>query len=302
MKILIARLGAFGDVIRCEGAMRDVRTAFPKAEIVFLTKRAYKEIGDKCPWVDRVILDESKGFFRTLFHASHVIRSLKREHFDLMIDLHCSWRTNFYKRFLKKTKGTKQQALPHATNLKEAFSHVLQNQNIETKHALYPNMSWLITDQDRKKMEQRTQDKGVRKPFVVLCHSCSKKGLNNRVWPHFEALATLLKEKRPELSVVTINGKHDKPLRAENVIDLGGKECPLSFSELAALLEKAHYVIGNDTGPINLASLLQKRGLGLYGEYRVKAIYTGIQLSQFDYIQGETLASISPNEVLAKIP
>ena len=56
-RILVIKHGAFGDVIQCDGALRDIRAHHPGDEILVLTTPAYAKIFRRCPHVDRVLID-----------------------------------------------------------------------------------------------------------------------------------------------------------------------------------------------------------------------------------------------------
>ncbi|MFP3435778.1 hypothetical protein SB781_39120, partial [Paraburkholderia sp. SIMBA_061] len=42
LRVLVIKLGAFGDVLLADGALRDIRAAHPGAEIAVLTTPAYR--------------------------------------------------------------------------------------------------------------------------------------------------------------------------------------------------------------------------------------------------------------------
>ena len=59
-KVLVIKLGAFGDVVLAEGALRDIRRHHPKATITTLTTPGYAAIFERCPHVDVVEIDLRK--------------------------------------------------------------------------------------------------------------------------------------------------------------------------------------------------------------------------------------------------
>lgn len=63
-KILVIKLGAFGDVVQADGALRDIRAFHDDAEIILLTPPPFRKLMSQCPHVDRVLTDSRAPFWR----------------------------------------------------------------------------------------------------------------------------------------------------------------------------------------------------------------------------------------------
>lgn len=88
-KILVLRFSSIGDIVLTTPVVRTLKTQLDKAEIHYCTKPQYKEIVEHNPYIDKV---------HTLDRAlSDVIRDLKAEGFDYVIDLHKNLRTAIIK-------------------------------------------------------------------------------------------------------------------------------------------------------------------------------------------------------------
>lgn len=92
MKILILRFSSIGDLVLTTPVIRTVKTQLDKAEVHFATKLQYKDLFEANPYVDKMhYLQDSLG---------DLIRELKQERFDYVIDLHHNFRTFRVKRAL----------------------------------------------------------------------------------------------------------------------------------------------------------------------------------------------------------
>lgn len=101
-KILIIKLGALGDVILSQGALKDLRAHHAKDHITILTTKPYEALFQKCPYVDEVLIDPRAPRWR-LDQMWSLRNLLKREDFSYVYDLQNQNRTAFYhKWFLKR--------------------------------------------------------------------------------------------------------------------------------------------------------------------------------------------------------
>ncbi len=97
----------------------------------------------------------------------------------------------------------------------------------------------------------------------VALGACCRSGEHwlRKRWPHFEALAQLLKTRK--IQSVFVGNEHDHRLREGDCgVDLCGKT---SVLELATVLDGAALFIGNDCGPGHLAAALGTPTLTLFG-------------------------------------
>ncbi len=84
-KILILRFSSIGDIVLTTPVVRTLKTQLDNAEIHYCTKPQYEELLSHNPYIDKVHT-LSKGL-------NEVIRDLRAERFDHIIDLHRNLRT-----------------------------------------------------------------------------------------------------------------------------------------------------------------------------------------------------------------
>ncbi|GAB2526889.1 glycosyltransferase family 9 protein [Spirosoma aerophilum] len=98
MKILILRFSSIGDIVLTTPVVRCLRQTLPDAEIHYCTKRQYQDLVAHNPYIDNVFyLDDS---------LPQLVSQLKREQYDVVIDLHNSLRTRLIKLQLGKRAFT----------------------------------------------------------------------------------------------------------------------------------------------------------------------------------------------------
>jgi ADP-heptose:LPS heptosyltransferase len=85
MKILVLRFSSIGDIVLTTPVVRQLKTQVPGARVHFATKPAYRSLLEANPYVDRThVLSGS---------LSELVRELRAERFDFIVDLHNNLRT-----------------------------------------------------------------------------------------------------------------------------------------------------------------------------------------------------------------
>lgn len=85
MKILVLRFSSIGDIVLTTPVVRQLKTQLPGAQVHFATKPAYRSLLEANPYVDKLHL--LAGSLREL------VRELRAERFDFIVDLHNNLRT-----------------------------------------------------------------------------------------------------------------------------------------------------------------------------------------------------------------
>ena len=101
-KILVIKHGSFGDIIQINGCLRDIRENYIDNEIYILTTPAFRSYFERCPYIDKVIVDERKSRWNIfyLLKIKDVLANLK---FQKIFDLQNSRRTEFYRKYLSNS-------------------------------------------------------------------------------------------------------------------------------------------------------------------------------------------------------
>lgn len=84
-KILLIRFSSIGDIVLTTPVVRCLRQQLPDVELHVLTKSSYRSIYAANPNINKVV--EFSG------NLSEVVRRLREERYDYVIDLHKNWRS-----------------------------------------------------------------------------------------------------------------------------------------------------------------------------------------------------------------
>lgn len=301
-RILIIKHGAFGDVIQSEGALRDIRANFPGDEITVLTTPPYRRIFERCPWINHVMVDPRDPRWR-LDLMWKLGGQLKARRFDMVYDLQNSPRTASYFRWFFQTTNWSGTAPgvshPHSVrNPKkmrslDRMASQLKDAGLTIRHTRRPDVSWLADD-----VAGLLAAEGVREPFILLIPGSSARHPEKR-WPYYAELAKRLAG--DGYQIVTAPGPDELTLAADIPgAALKGPRGFINWFELAGVMKRAAFVIGNDTGPSHLAAHLGVPGIALFGSHTT-AERTGIERENFTAIEVTHLSALPVERVLDEV-
>lgn len=292
--LLVVKLGALGDLLLADGALRDIRAHHAGERVVLLTRRPFAALMARCPHVDEVIVDDNAPRWR-LDRMAALARTLRAHGFAHACDLQNSRRSAFYRRWL--LPGVPWSTGESASGRGAAATPVLE------RHAVQLAAAGIAPDRTRAPypdwVAQPLPDAiaaRLRPPYAVLLPGASARHPGKR-WPGYAALAPLLEA--DGLQVVSVPGPDEMAaldaMPGEVLLDDGR---PLSIPLLATLLRGARLVVGNDSGPTHLAAHLGCRGLALFDGRGNPPAQTGIlRPPRFAALSATPLSSLDPGAV-----
>lgn len=299
--ILIIRLGAMGDIILSSGAIRDIRLSFPEAKIYFLTQRPFVKLMKRNPDIDEILVDPRPHRLK-FWQFRPLIKTLRSLNIDRVYDIQDKPRTRLYHKHLQPVQWVGSapgcshpvpEAVRKTTLTLEKKAGQLRAGGIKPVHTTKPDARWMADPVDDVLAEY-----GVPERFILLVPGCSKKNLNRR-WPYYAELAERLKAKGH--TCVTAPGPDELDLCESIPATMlmrkseDGTRKSLTYFELAGLACKAHYAIGNDTGPSHITARCGAPGLGLFGSATL-AENSGFN-TVWSVIQTDDLNTLSVDEV-----
>ena len=294
--ILIIKHGSLGDIVQISGALQDIRNQFKDSKIFILTTFKFKNLFERCPFIDEVIVDKRLPRWN-FFYLLKLIKNIRSFNFDICFDLQNSSRTNFYRKNFKIKNWSSSLTVLQKDETKkqfdqegviERFKVQLDRSNInDTSHVLKPDFSWAIEESFQIK-EQK---------YIFLAPFSSPK-LKHKVWPYFKELIQLLKNELPQYELITAPG----PSEIGQCKDIGLKmilnnDKPTSIGQLAKVIKQSSFVIANDTGPAHIAAHLGCNGVALFGHH-TSAKKVSIETEKFEVIESNSLNEITPEQVL----
>ena len=216
-----------------------------------------------------------------------------------------SSRTKFYKKFIiKNTEWFSSETSLEPGQKKSDFDKdpvldrmeiQLKKSGIETQFTKNIDLSWAITDVSRL-LKQYTNS-----GYILIFPFCSAKHQNKK-WPYYKEFISKLKQEfKNRYPILIAPG----PKEIEEANKLNGKVVlnhkePVGIKILVSLINKAKFVIANDTGPAHIASHLDKKGLVLFGSHTT-AKKVSIENFNFKSLSAQDLKDLNVDTVLNEV-
>lgn len=292
--VLVIRHGAFGDLLQADGALRDLREHHHDRHIVLLASSPYTRLMARCPHVDEVIGDPRAPLLQ-LGRNLALLRTLRERGFERVYDLQGSDRTALYRRLMPEPSHwlRKQNPADSGTPDRLAYAWMLAQAGIPVRHADAPDPRWMVDD-----ARDLLVASGVPSDYVVLVPGSAARHEHKR-WPGHAELARRLGDLGHAVVVVPGPDELDlaRKVPCHVLIGPGGF---LDWFALAGVLQRARFVVGNDTGPTHLAAALGVPGLALFGSHAAVE-RTGIRMGAFEAMQVPDLAELTVDTVLGEV-
>ena len=302
--ILIIKHGSLGDLIQANGAIKDIKNFYKNRKVFLLTAEPYSLFMSECPYLDGVIIDKRLPRWN-FFYLNNLKKKLLRYNITKVFDLQNSSRTKFYRRFIiKNSEWSSTETILEPGQKKKDFDQdpvldrmeiQLKKSGVDTEFTKNLDLSWATADISRF-LKQYTNDE-----YILLFPFCSTKNQNKR-WPYFkELISELKKDYKNKYSILIAPG----PEEVEEANKLNGKVVlynnkPVNIKILVSLVNKAKFVIANDTGPAHIASHLDKKGLVLFGGH-TSAKKVSIENFNFKALSVENLKDLKTKTVLSEV-
>lgn len=279
-RVLIIKLSALGDFVLSLGAMKAVRDFHPSAQITLLTTPPFKDFATLCPYVDIV---ETDGRPENVKLTGALIQRLRKAKYDIIYDFQTSGRTKNY--FTALSKGGKAP-LWSGHHEKSAFFHA--DPDRATMHSIdrlneqlafaglapgrwkkseapFPDLTWVRPLLNNPPSLQPAYF-SLDEPFALLIPGASAHR-TAKCWPsdRYGALARRFVDRG--VMPVIIGGKAEGEIARE--ITKLEPRCKsivtrTNFFQIVGLAERACVAVGNDTGPMHMATLAGAPGVALF--------------------------------------
>jgi ADP-heptose:LPS heptosyltransferase len=150
-------------------------------------------------------------------------------------------------------------------------------------------------------VELKQNSQNTNSEYILLFPFCSIKHQNKK-WPFFKDLISKIKQEyKNKYPILIAPG----PSEIEYANSLNAKivtenQNAVGIKILISLINKAKFIIANDTGPAHIASHLDKNGLVLFGSH-TSAKKVSIENFNFKAISVENLKNLEVNTVLQEV-
>ncbi|MDR0534013.1 MAG: glycosyltransferase family 9 protein [Verrucomicrobiales bacterium] len=283
-KVFVADLGFLGDTVHLFPALREIRDAYPQAELHVMSSTHVMDLLRLLPWIDRAWgyprFPKSPPWHKTL----PIIRALRREKFDTVINLNGSNRSSFLTRStgarhrlgrIPQTPGgalwpwcfTHTVSVPY--NSVESFRQrwlCLQQSGFPVS---VPRFDVTIPADVRQSVDKLLDHQGG---FIHISPFTTQ----NHREPHpqdlIDFLNTLAKETPAEKVVISCAPNQRETSKLAEI--LSGLQQPpwkifqgtLTTIQTCALIDRARVHLGGDSGAVHIATMLGIPNLAWFHE------------------------------------
>lgn len=260
---MIIRFSSIGDIVLTTPVIRCLKTQIPGAEIHYLTKKAYFQVLEANPYLDKVWLYD-KNF-------SDLLPQLQSQGFDQVIDLHKNLRSLYVARHLGVKYHSFNKLNVHkwlivncklnflpSIHIVDRYLSAVKGLGVSNDHQ---GLDYFLPETPEKEvlLLPESYDRGFIAVVLGGRH-------NTKILPAEKVAAICKKLNRP---VILLGGTEDHE-RGENVVkevslkvlNLCGS---LSINGSARLLRMADAVLTNDTGLMHIAAAFHQRVVSVWG-------------------------------------
>lgn len=258
-KVLIIRFSCIGDIVLTTPVLRCLKQQL-NLEVHYLTKKSFAGLLQYNPYVAKVHAMVQEIDLK-------LIKQLKAEYFDLVIDLHGNWRSLFIKNVLGVPSKTYSKLNLQKWLLINVGIDLMPQQHVVDRYL--DTISHLGVSNDQKGLDYfiapgTKVDRGVEGPFIAwsIGGSYTQKKL--------AVLQVANVCNQLDLPVFLLGGKQEVA-EAEAIISICGQQnvqsfCgALSLDQTALIIKKSSLLLTNDTGMMHIGAAFKKPIISFWG-------------------------------------
>ena len=263
-KFLILRFSSIGDIVLTTPVIRCLKQQFPDAEVHYATKKSYKTLLENNLYIDKIFVLE-KGL-------NELVKFLKSERYDYIIDLHNNLRTTIIKLRLGVKSFSfdklnlqkwllvkfKKNLMPNV-HIVDRYMKTVESLGIKNDNK---GLDYFIPEKDEIPLDWLPEN--FRNGYAVYAiggqHETKKLPLNKMI----ELCQTI------KLPLVFIGGKEDTII--SNQLSVISKDFPIfdtcgkcNLNQSASIIRNSKIVYTHDTGMMHVASALKKKVISIWG-------------------------------------
>lgn len=279
------RLSAMGDILHALPAVTALREAHPEWRIGWAVEPQWRPLlasegavvrGSAMPLLDRIHVVPARHWtrapitMRTLREVRQVRRELRAENYDVCVDLQGALRSAIIAKWARAGRLIGEKA-PRERAARYFFTERVRTHGVHVIEQAIEVMSAVAGEALPARRPLLPVDAGAEckagtlsAPFVLLNPGA---GWGAKRWPaeRYAVIAARLRD--AGYGVVVNAGPGEESLAAEVGAQSGNAALVLrsSLAELIAITRRAALIIGGDTGPLHLASALNRPVVGIFG-------------------------------------
>ncbi len=281
-RILVIKLRAIGDVVLATAVLPNLRRAFPRAEIHFMTEKPSLDAVRGNPFVDRVLSVPPDPLAKPLRMSSwkafiRCIRGLRNANYDMILDLFgnpkSAWLTWFSGAPVRAGFNFRGRKFAYNEKITPRGDRVHEVEfNLDAVRAVgvpvvYRRPFFSFSGKDEAVIDRWIEQNGLHRKFRIALHFWGSWEAKRWGLEHFAGLAERLVQKY-HARVILLWGPGEKA-QAERIQRLTGRQAILAptmtLKQLGALLSKCRLVVANDSGPMHIAAAVGTPTVGIFG-------------------------------------
>ena len=259
-KILVFSFSFIGDAVLSTVVIQPLRAHFQNTHITFLVGPNAFDLLANDPQLDATLVYDNRGEHAGLKGRINLIKSLRREKFDLVINLRDS--------FTARCIGAEHWGLVRGDRERHAvtrYLEVLSKQGVDTTDA-QPHLQ--LTEIEQTTAQRFLAEAGVTSERLLIgIHPGGN--WEYKLWSaeKYIQLGTAL-SKQKNATILLFAGPNERKLQTQvaDIMDIS----PIlvkteNLREVAALIAACDVYIGNDTGPMHIAAAVGTPVVALFG-------------------------------------
>jgi len=279
VRILLVRLRLIGDVVFTTPLIRALRRSRPDAHLAYVVEPAAAPVLHGNPHLDELIVVPKRHGIRRVLDDAALMRRLRRNRFDIAIDLHGGPRAAW----ITRASGAHMRIGYAITGRSWMYTHVVpRSPDLTPRHSVVNQWDLLQPlgigpchpEQDPVEMtdDPRVSQRVARRLTAMGAHAGTQvvvvhvsAGNPFRRWPEasFRGLITALARHDPTRRIVLTSGPSDADAARRIAAAARSELATLDsipaiedwdLTELRALIARAAVYIGGDSGPLHIAS------------------------------------------------
>lgn len=282
-KILVFSFSFIGDAVLSTAVIEPLRTHYPNSHITFLVGSSVFDLLTNDPQLDATLVYDNRGEHSGLKGRVKLIKSLRSEKFDLVVNLRDS--------FIARCIGSEHWGLLRGDRNRHAVTRYLE---VLSRHAVditnaHPYLQ--LTKTEHAEATRFLTEAGVKSESLLIgIHPGGN--WEYKLWDakKYAQLSNQIIEVH-NATILLFAGPNERELQRQVadmmdtppiVIEAG------NLREVASLIETCNIYIGNDTGPMHIAAAVGTPVVALFGStshirsgpygYKHTVVQSGIDL------------------------
>jgi heptosyltransferase II len=283
-RILVIKLVAIGDLVVALPTLKAIKKSYPQSHLTILVTPRVKEVVEGYPYLDEITYYDILGKDKGIKNLFKIIKQLRENKFDLVIDLEQYYRITSLISYLsgitnragfnlpgqgKKNLLTIKAPYSIEKHEVEAFLKLAKQIGANTSEIKLEEI-W-VSVEDQEYVDGFLTEAGVKSDdLIVGIHPGTGPSAISRRWQmeKFGILADwLIREFKAKViftgskSEVDLINKIVKSMTSKPIVAAG----KTSLKQLAEISRRCTLFISVDTGPLHIAAAMGTKVIGLYG-------------------------------------